>query len=184
MKKFNLALIIIFFNILNIMAQKYETQVYEVVEKFDNVEIRFYPEAAKIKIKSEYSRNNNFRKLFQYIAGENSRSEKIAMTTPVYMSEDKQMMEFVLPKEYNSGSFPTPNNQEVEAYISSPSYFAVITYGGFSNNKKEMLYKEKLKETLKSNDISSIKPPQILYYDSPYKFFNRRNEVIVEVDFK
>jgi len=184
MKKFNLALIIIFFNILNIMAQKYETQVYEVVKNFDDVEIRFYPEAAKIKIKSEYSRNNNFRKLFQYIAGENSRSEKIAMTTPVYMSEDKQMMEFVLPKEYNSGSFPTPNSQEVEAYISSASYFAVITYGGFSNNKKEMLYKEKLKETLRSNNISSTKPPQILYYDSPYKFFNRRNEVIVEVDFK
>ena len=184
MKNFNLALIIIFFNILNIMAQKYETQVYEVVKNLDDVEIRFYPEAAKIKIKSEYSRNNNFRKLFQYIAGENSRSEKIAMTTPVYMSEDKQMMEFVLPKEYNSGSFPTPNSQEVEAYISSPSYFAVISYGGFSNNKKEMLYKEKLRETLRSNNISSTKPPQILYYDSPYKFFNRRNEVIVEVDFK
>tara|TARA_B100001250_G_scaffold141374_1_gene120955 strand:- start:8661 stop:9161 length:501 start_codon:yes stop_codon:yes gene_type:complete len=166
------------------MAQKYETQAYEVVEKFDDVEIRFYPEAAKIKIKSEYSRNNNFRKLFQYIAGENSRSEKIAMTTPVYMSEDKQMMEFVLPKEYNSGSFPAPNSKEVEAYISSPSYFAVISYGGFSNNKKEKLYKEKLKETLDSNNISSIQPPQILYYDSPYKFFNRRNEVIVEVDFK
>jgi len=184
MKNFNLALIIIFFNILNIMAQKYETQVYEVVKKFDDVEIRFYPEAAKIKIKSEYSRNNNFRKLFQYIAGENSRSEKIAMTTPVYMSEDKQMMEFVLPKEYNSGSFPTPNSQEVEAYISSPSYFAVISYGGFSNNKKEMLYKEKLRETLRLNNINSIKPTQILYYDSPYKFFNRKNEVIVEVDFK
>ena len=50
MKKFKLGLIIIFFNVLNIMAQKYETQVYEVVKKFDDVEIRFYPEAAKIKI--------------------------------------------------------------------------------------------------------------------------------------
>ena len=106
------------------------------------------------------------------------------MTTPVYMSEDKQMMEFVLPKEYNSGSFPTPNSKEVEANISSPSYFAVITYGGFSNSKKEKLYKDNLKKTLQSNDIMSIKPPKILYYDSPYKFFNRRNEVIVEVDFK
>jgi len=100
------------------------------------------------------------------------------------MSENKEVMEFVLPKEYNSGSFPTPNSEEVEAYVSSPSYFAVIAYGGFSNNKKERLYKEKLKEKLKLHKISSIQPPQILYYDSPYKFFNRRNEVIVEVDFK
>tara|TARA_Y100000739_G_scaffold49984_1_gene39342 strand:+ start:3389 stop:3889 length:501 start_codon:yes stop_codon:yes gene_type:complete len=166
------------------MAQRYETQAYELVEKFDDVEIRFYPEAAKIKTKSDYSGNNNFRKLFNYIAGSNSRSEKIAMTTPVYMSEDRQMMEFVLPKKYNTGSFPTPNNNEVEVYISSPSYFAVITYGGFSNNKKERLHKERLKETLQLNNISSIKPPLILSYDSPYKFFNRRNEVIVEVDFK
>ena len=184
MNKFKLGLIIILFNALNIMAQKYETQVYEVVKKFDDVEIRFYPEAAKIKIKSNYSRNNNFRKLFEYIAGNNNRSEKIAMTTPVYMSEDKQMMEFVLPKEYNSGTFPIPNNKEVEAYISSPSYFAVIGYGGFSNKKKERLYKEKLKDVLDSNNINSIKPPQILSYDSPYKFLNRRNEIIVEVDFK
>ena len=184
MKKVPLSIIIIFLNILNVMAQKYETQAYEIVKKIDNVEIRYYPEAAKIKIKSKYSRNNNFRKLFEYIAGKNSRNEKIAMTTPVYMSEDKQMMEFVLPKEYNSGSFPTPNSKEVEAYISSPSYFAVITYGGFSNSKKEKLYKDNLKKTLQSNDIISIKPPKILYYDSPYKFFNRRNEVIVEVDFK
>ena len=184
MKKFNLVLIIIFFNIFNIMAQRYETQAYELVEKFDDVEIRFYPEVAKIKTKSYYSGNNNFRKLFNYISGSNSRSEKIAMTTPVYMSEDRQMMEFVLPKKYNTGSFPTPNNNEVEVYISSPSYFAVITYGGFSNNKKERLYKERLQETLQLNNISSIKPPLILSYDSPYKFFNRRNEVIVEVDFK
>ena len=113
MKKFNLVLIIIFFNIFNIMAQRYETQAYELVEKFDDVEIRFYPEAAKIKTKSDYSGNNNFRKLFNYIAGSNSRSEKIAMTTPVYMSEDRQMMEFVLPKKYNTGSFPKPNNNEV-----------------------------------------------------------------------
>jgi hypothetical protein len=184
MRKATFSIIIIIFNIASIMAQKYETQEYEVVQKIDDVEIRFYPEAAKIKIKSEYSRNNNFRKLFEYISGGNSRSEKIAMTTPVYMSEDKQMMEFVLPKEYNSGSFPNPNSEEVEAYVSSPSYFAVIRYGGFSNNKKENLYKEKLKETLQSKNIISSKPPQILYYDSPYKFFNRRNEVIVEVDFK
>lgn len=47
MKKFNLVLIIIFFNIFNIMAQRYETQAYELVEKFDDVEIRFYPEVAK-----------------------------------------------------------------------------------------------------------------------------------------
>ena len=148
------------------MAQRYETQAYELVEKFDDVEIRFYPEVAKIKTKSDYSGNNNFRKLFNYISGSNSRSEKIAMTTPVYMSEDRQMMEFVLPKKYNTGSFPTPNNNEVEVYISSPSYFAVITYGGFSNNKKERLYKERLK----IDNVDSIE--EIIFSDEWINFFD------------
>ena len=64
MKKFNLVLIIIFFNIFNIMAQRYETQAYELVEKFDDVEIRFYPEAAKIKTKSSYIKIDNLSGTF------------------------------------------------------------------------------------------------------------------------
>ena len=46
---------------------------------------------------------NNFYKLFQFISGNNSKNEKIEMTTPVYMkSEDeKNKMEFVMPSKFN-----------------------------------------------------------------------------------
>ena len=41
------------------------------------------PSAMKAKVSS----NRNFSKLFQYISGNNEKNEKIAMTTPVYMTE-------------------------------------------------------------------------------------------------
>ncbi|MFL2622510.1 MAG: heme-binding protein, partial [Candidatus Marisimplicoccus sp.] len=75
------------------MSQKYETQEYEIINQIDKAEIRYYPSAAMIKVSSSMSRNNNFGKLFRYIAGNNKNDEKIAMTTPVYMSNENRTME-------------------------------------------------------------------------------------------
>ena len=85
--KFNFLIAIIFLNSSMVFSQKYETQEYQVVEQIDNAEIRFYPSAAMVKISADQNRNNNFGKLFRYIAGNNQENEEIAMTTPVYMSD-------------------------------------------------------------------------------------------------
>ena len=79
-------------------SQQNETQKYNVIETLENIEIRFYPPSMKAKVSS----NRNFSKLFQYISGNNEKNEKIAMTTPVYMTEQKgkTTMEFVLPAKY------------------------------------------------------------------------------------
>ena len=70
-------------NPYSLMSQKYETQDYKGINQIDNIEIRYYPSAPMIKVSSESIRNNNFGKLFRYIAGNNNNEEKIAMTTPV-----------------------------------------------------------------------------------------------------
>ena len=41
------------------------------IDQIDNAEIRFYPSSAMIKVSAEQNRNNNFGKLFRYIAGNN-----------------------------------------------------------------------------------------------------------------
>ena len=76
----NKHLILFTFLLLNsslVMSQKYETQEYQVIDQRDKVEIRYYPSAPMIRVSSNQSRNNNFGKLFRYIAGNNNNEEKI-----------------------------------------------------------------------------------------------------------
>ena len=165
------------------MSQKYETQEYKVVDQIDQIEIRYYPSAPMIKVTSNQSRNNNFGKLFRYIAGNNNNEEKIAMTTPVYMSDQSKTMEFVLPKKFLSGEIPLPNDNDVEVYISEPKYYAAIKYSGYSNNKKEENYSDELIKTIQNSDLKMLSEYFVLSYAAPSKFYNRRNEILIQVDY-
>ena len=180
----NLLFTIIFLNSSMLMAQKYETQEYRVVDQIDNAEIRFYPSAAMIKVSAEQNRNNNFGKLFRYIAGNNEENEEIAMTTPVYIYDQNKTMEFVLPKKYLSKDLPMPNDRDVEAYISNPRYFAAIRYSGYSNANKIQKHRNELKSILDNNGLDIISDFYVLSYDAPTKFYNRRNEILFEIRYK
>ena len=103
------------------------------------------------------------------------------MTTPVHMekTEGKNKMAFVLPSSLKSP--PSPKNKNVEIVRSKEAYFAAIQYGGYSNISKVKFYTDLLKKSLGQNGIKVNGSPIILGYNSPYKFFNRRNEVMIEV---
>ena len=60
---------------------KYETQKYDLIFSEDDFEIRFYPSSLKAKVVSQRNANGNFYKLFQFISGNNSKKEKIAINT-------------------------------------------------------------------------------------------------------
>ncbi|MGB0254543.1 MAG: SOUL family heme-binding protein [Flavobacteriaceae bacterium] len=162
-----------------IFAQDTEIQPYDVIKKHDSVEIRYYPSATLVKTEG----GNNFGKLFQYISGNNENSEKIAMTAPVYMNEDKSEMAFVMPLDVHQKGAPEPKGRNVSLEITKPRYVAAIRYGGYTNDTKEATHKKALLETLEANGIETIGDVEYLGYDSPYKFYNRRNEVMVEVRF-
>ena len=127
--------------------------------------------------------DNNFGKLFRYISGNNSGSEKIAMTTPVYIYDDNRTMEFVLPDKYLSQDIPVPNNSELNTYISDPKYFAAIRYSGYSNQGKVIKHKNELESILTKNGLEIISDFYILSYDAPTKFYNRRNEILIQVNY-
>ena len=182
--KFYFLITIIFLNSSMLMAQKYETQEYQVIDQIDNAEIRFYPSAAMIKVSAEQNRNNNFGKLFRYIAGNNQENQEIAMTTPVYMYDQNKTMEFVLPKKYLSEGLPTPNDKNLEAYISNPKCFAAIRYSGYSNANKIQKHRNELKSILENNGLEIISDFYVLSYDAPTKFYNRRNEILFEISYK
>lgn len=160
-----------------IFAQDTEIQPYEVIKQVDSIEIRYYPSATLV----ETTGGNNFGKLFRYISGGNAAKEKIAMTAPVYMSEDKSEMAFVMPMDVHQKGAPEPVGENVYLRTTEPRYVAAIRYGGYTNSSKEATHKKQLLETLKANGIQPLGEVEYLGYDSPYKFYNRRNEVMVEV---
>ena len=69
---------------ITMFSQGYETQKYEVIKQIEDIEIRFYPPSLMAKVDS----GGGFSKLFQYISGKNDKNQKIAMTTPVHMTNE------------------------------------------------------------------------------------------------
>ena len=178
--------LIIFGLTLLIMSSDYETQKYEVVLKDSNFEIRYYPPAIKAKVLSENGSNNNFMKLFKYISGNNSNNEKIAMTTPVYLSNenDTNAMEFVLPSKYDMQNISEPNDEKIKIYESKAGYYASVRFGGYGSRKKVKNYSDVLYNKLDKLNIKHIGSPYFVSYNSPYKVFNRRNEVMIKIEYK
>lgn len=176
--------VILFSAILSVhstaVAQNTEIQPYEVIKEIDSVEIRFYPSATLVQT----SGDGNFGKLFRYISGSNKAEEKIAMTAPVYMNEDKSEMAFVMPLDIHQKGAPEPMSENVRLRITEPRYVAAIRYSGYTSASKEVKHTKRLMKTLENNSIEPKGNIEFLGYDSPYKFYNRRNEVMVEINYK
>ena len=166
-----------------IMGQSYESQPYEVLQSMGDLEIRFYPPAMMAKTKA--NSGNPFSTLFRYISGANQNNEKIEMTTPVYMypEDGTSAMEFVLPKKYMQQDAPAPTANNVKVYESKPGYFAAVRYGGYSNASKEKIHTERLMSEMQKHNLKAISNPVVLSYDSPYKVMNRRNEILIGINY-
>ena len=177
LRKYNLFILILTTNFA--MAQGYETQAYELIQTFSEGEIRFYPQVMKVKTNNK----SGFSSLFKYISGNNVQQQKIAMTTPVHMDKNtgKGSMEFVLPEKFNKDNTPLPLGNDVEVYQSEAGYFAAFKFSGYTNLKKEQMVIKKGKAFLMKNNISFNDSPIVLVYNSPYAFFNRKNEILFPV---
>ena len=164
----------------------YEEASYQVVQKFENFEIRFYQERYVIQVRYN-NQDGGFQKLFNYISGKNKKSEKIEMTTPVtqYAVGNQQIMQFYLPARFDQKSAPVPLNDSVEVASIESGYFAVIRYSGFASDKNFHKHREILKRDLNADDIKVLGPPIKATYDGPFTLPNlRRNEAIFLVDWK
>ena len=77
-----------------------------------------------------------------------------------------------------------PKDKDITVYSSQPGYYAAIRFGGYSSSDKVNTHHKKLLEKIKENNISVVSnKPIALSYNSPYKVFNRRNEVLVEINY-
>ena len=169
-------------------SNKIETYPYVVNKKYKAFEIRTYDAAlfttvklSSNKYKTESSRG--FSILAGYIFGKNEKRQKIAMTSPVSMSlEDSMTMMFMVPKKFNKESLPEPKNSQIEFKQEPKKTVAAIRFGGWANDKKIEKYKQKLITALKKKGVPHTNKFYFLGYNPPYEVFNRRNEIIVELE--
>ena len=175
---------IMFFSYTNVMAN--EEAKYDVVKSNEIYEIRKYSDRLVVQALNT-NQNNSFRKLFNYISGDNETNEEIKMTIPVTQMEKKgnMTMQFYLPSKFNKDNVPNPSRPDVEIVNIEGGYYAVIRYSGRASDKNFIKHKEILENELKKDNISITSPAIKASYNSPFTLpMLRRNEAMFKVNWK
>ena len=161
----------------------YATAPYKLERSAGKFELRDYPSLTLVETRmTDSGGNSGFGRLFSYITGRNERSQKIAMTTPVFMSGDEShaAMAFVMPAGLTTDQVPKPMDKSITIREVSADRFAVLCFNGRHNVKNEAEALAQLKTWMATEGLSVLSPPVFAYFDPPWTLpFLRRNEVMV-----
>jgi len=205
-KKMFVTTLILFFNLNIISAMAVEEAKYEVLEKNGPFEIRRYHPMilAETYVEGDFedAGNAGFRRLFDYISGENRRNESIEMTAPVSQEKNGQKIEmtapvnmqskegvyritFMMPSGYTLDTLPTPNDEKVRIRKENGKVVAAYRYSGTWSQKKYEKMKNKLLSIIETKKLKPFGEPVFARYNSPFMpWLFRRNEILVDVDYQ
>ena len=178
-------ILLVLTSILTLSSQlmAYEETNYEIVKENKIYEIRKYPN--RLVIETNSVQGNGFRKLFNYISGNNKENEEIKMTVPVTqeIKNENMTMQFYLPSKFNKDNAPKPVDSEVKILTIEGGYYAVIEYSGRSSDKNFLKNKDILEKALKQDNLLVLSPPIRASYNSPFTLpILKRNEVMYRID--
>ena len=183
----------------NLMAV--EEAEYNVSTQQDKFEIRQYTPSivAEVIVDGDFENASNaaFRKLFNYISGDNTRRDKIAMSAPVSQKQEPEKIamtapvaqrasgqnwavSFMMPASYNMETIPKPDDpsvvlREVPAYRA-----AAIRYSGRWSEKGYRKHLDLLLEWIDQSDLVVSGEPVWARYNAPFTpWFMRRNEILI-----
>ena len=163
----------------------YEEAPHKVLIKNGNIELRSYSELQLVETSMNPQGEGGFMRLFAYIDRGNSRSQKIAMTTPVYIQKKNngKTMAFVLPASMHKDEVPAPTGINVKTGIRPSGAYAVYRYSGKRIDGGSKDAKRSLNEWIVKKGYRSLSEPINAYYDTPWTPpFLRRNELMIQVD--
>ena len=166
---------------------KYESPDYVTVVSDGSFEVRDYPEVVVVSAPMKSGRGNQnsaFMTLFRYISGDNEKSRKIAMTTPVFgtLTDAERQMSFVVPAEVVKDGVPEALNDQVVISKRKAGRFAVYRYSGRWSEPREQQGREKLQAWMTERGLEAVGSFEKASYDPPFTPPPlRRNEVLVRI---
>jgi len=198
----------IFTSSCSVFYGEIEEPSYKLLKENANIEIRKYDPyiIAKVEVSGDKdeSVNKGFRKLADYIFGNNiakseirmtapvsqtfkqQNSEKIAMTAPVNQTSKNGKnweISFVMPSKFKDISdLPKPVNNEVKFNKVESAKKAVIRFSGLASESNFRENEQELVNFLNKNNYEYIGESSYHYYNPPWTpWFMKRNEVSFEL---
>ena len=180
-----------------------EQAKYDVVEAHGAIEIRDYAPMivaeASVPGDRETAISDGFRMIADYIFGNNTASQKVAMTAPVIQqpgekiamtapvtqqsAEGDWVVRFVMPSEYTMQTLPKPNNPQVSLEEIADKRFAVIRFSGLAKPKTLEKQTKELEAFMQSHNLQAISEATYAFFNPPWTLpFLRRNEVMIEIN--
>ena len=170
-------------------AEKVDEPSYELINKFESIEIRQYKKiivATTIK-KSSYkdATYSGFRTLANYIFGNNDKEVKIPMTAPVITTmptNESIEITFIMSADYSLDNLPKPHSDDILFKEITLGKVAVIKFGMWATPKRIMKMKGELEKYLFENNIQTSSDYLVAQYNSPWVIPPfRRNEIIISI---
>jgi hypothetical protein len=183
----------------------YEEPAFSTIVVRDGVEYREYEPylVAETVVLDQEDRDKAasiaFRRLFNYISGENTvqtrlemtapvrqeaLSTKLAMTTPVRQEKHPNgwVVAFIVPSEYDQSTAPRPTNPAVYLREIPAERMAVLRYSGRWSNRNIDAHRSALLSSLADAGIRPAGEVVTAFYNAPFSLPPlRRNEVMVAV---
>ena len=180
-----------------------EEAPYKLITKDGPFELRQYQPTivAATLVEGEFKEvgSEGFRRLADYINGNNrskqsiamtapvgqeSGSQKIAMTAPVgqQASSGQWRITFVMPAAYSLESLPQPLDERVVLQQVPGRRMAAVRYSGTWSRSGYENNLERLLQWLKEQGLQPVGQPLWARYNPPFMpWFLRRNEVLIAV---
>ena len=185
-------------------AMAIEKAKYEVVENELDFEIRKYaPQiVAETFVEGDFEDvgNEGFRRLYDYISGNNRKkqsismtapvtqeveSQKVAMTAPVNQvkADNKWRITFLMPSEYSIDELPEPLDKRVNLIEDPERLVVAIKYSGTWSKSRYDENKSLLEDFIDGRGLKVAGEAIWARYDPPFMpWFLRRNEILIPIE--
>jgi hypothetical protein len=203
MKRFTITLLTVLLTLTVESVMAAEEAKYSVSVKQDDLEVREYEPSivAEVIVIDDFEDASGaaFRKLFNYISGDNTKRSKIAMTSPVSQKAESEKIamtspvgqrkaeqgwavSFMMPASYTMDTIPVPDNPEV-VLREVPAYrAAAIRYSGRWTEKSFKKHLALLREWIATENFEVVGEPVWARYNAPFTpWFARRNEILIPI---